>query len=63
MTLTGDVGRVYAAAVFVLGGMFVTRAFALVREPSPQRAIRFFAWSNVYLMLVFVAVAVDALVR
>jgi protoheme IX farnesyltransferase len=63
MTLTGDVGRVYAAAVFVLGAMFVTRAFALVREPSPQRAIRFFAWSNVYLMLVFVAVAVDAFVR
>jgi protoheme IX farnesyltransferase len=63
MTLTPDVGRVYAAAVFVLGVMFVTRAFALVREPTPQRAIRFFGWSNVYLMLVFVAVAVDALVR
>ena len=63
MTLTNDVGRVYAAAVFVLGVLFVTRAFALVREPSAQRAIQFFAWSNVYLMLVFVAVAVDALVR
>ena len=63
MTLTNDVGRVYAASVFVLGALFVTRSFALVREPSPQRAIRFFAWSNVYLMLVFVAVAVDALVR
>src|ERR1700682_3347751 len=63
MTLTGDVGRVYAAAVFVLGFLFVTRAFALVREPSAQRAIQFFGWSNVYLMLVFVAVAVDALVR
>jgi len=63
MTLTGDVGRVYAAAVFVLGAVFVTRAFALVREPTPQRAIRFFGWSNVYLMLVFVAVAVDALVH
>jgi protoheme IX farnesyltransferase len=63
MTLTNDVGRVYAASVFVLGVLFVTRSFALVREPSPQRAIRFFAWSNVYLMLVFVAVAVDALVR
>ena len=63
MTLTNDVGRVYAAAVFVLGALFVTRSFALVREPSPRRAIRFFAWSNVYLMLVFVAVAVDALVR
>ena len=63
MTLTNDVGRVYAAAVFVLGAVFVTRAFALVREPSAQRAIQFFAWSNVYLMLVFVAVAVDAFVR
>src|SRR5438105_10051219 len=56
MTLTGDVGRVYATAVLVLGAIFVTRAFALVREPTPQRAIQFFGWSNVYLMLVFVAV-------
>jgi heme o synthase len=63
MTLTGDVGRVYAVAVLVLGAMFVTRAFALVREPTPARAIQFFGWSNVYLMLVFVAVAVDALVH
>jgi protoheme IX farnesyltransferase len=63
MTLTGDVGRVYAVAVLVLGAIFVTRAFALVREPTPARAIQFFGWSNVYLMLVFVAVAVDALVH
>ena len=63
VTLTGYVGRLYAAAVFVLGVMFVARAFALVRDPTPARAIRFFAWSNVYLMLVFVAVAVDALIR
>jgi heme o synthase len=62
LTLTGDVGQFYAAAVFVLGVLFVTRALALMRDPTPQRAIRFFAWSNVYLMLVFVAVAVDALV-
>ena len=63
MTLTGYVGRFYAVAVFVLGFAFVVRALALMRTPSPQAAIRFFAWSNVYLMLVFVAVAVDALVR
>jgi len=43
--------------------LFVFRALALSRAPSPQAAIRFFAWSNVYLMLVFVAVAVDAIVR
>jgi len=62
LTLTGDVGRFYAGAVLVLGALFVTRALALMRDPTPQRAIRFFGWSNVYLMLVFVAVAVDALV-
>jgi protoheme IX farnesyltransferase len=63
LTLTGDVGRLYAVAALVLGALFVVRAFALVREPTPTRAIRFFAWSNVYLMLVFVAVAVDTFVR
>ena len=36
---------------------------ASCRDPTPQRAIKFFGWSNVYLMLVFVAVAVDALIR
>jgi protoheme IX farnesyltransferase len=63
LTLTGDVGRLYALSAFVLGALFVTRALGLVRDPTPKRAIRFFAWSNVYLMLVFVAVAADALVH
>jgi heme o synthase len=63
LTLTGEVGRFYAVAVFVLGAMFVTRALALVRDPTPKHAIKFFGWSNVYLMLVFVAVAVDALIH
>jgi protoheme IX farnesyltransferase len=63
LTLTGDLGRLYAIAALVLGAVFVTRAFALRREPTPVRAIKFFAWSNVYLMLVFVAVAVDALIH
>src|SRR5439155_944274 len=49
LTLTGDVGRVYAGAVLVLGALFVARALSLMRQPTPQRAIRFFAWSNVYL--------------
>jgi len=63
MTLTGYVGRFYAVAVFVLGLAFVVRALALMRVPTPQAAIKFFGWSNVYLMLVFVAVAVDALIH
>jgi protoheme IX farnesyltransferase len=63
LTLTDDVGRFYALAALVLGALFVARALTLVREPTPKRAIQFFAWSNVYLMLVFVAVAVDALIH
>jgi heme o synthase len=63
LTLTGDVGRLYAVAAALLGAVFVIQALALRRDPGPKRAIRFFAFSNVYLMLVFVAVAVDALVR
>ena len=63
LTLTGTVGNLYAISALVLGAVFVTRAFALMRDASPPRAIRFFAWSNVYLMLVFVAVAVDTLVH
>jgi protoheme IX farnesyltransferase len=61
LTLTGEVGSFYAVAVTVLGAGFVLQALSLRRDPTPARAIRFFAASNVYLMLVFVAVAVDAL--
>jgi protoheme IX farnesyltransferase len=63
LTLTGEVGRFYAISALVLGALFVSRSLGLVRDPTPQRAIQFFAWSNVYLMLVFVAIAVDALVQ
>jgi len=62
LTLTGEVGRLYATAAALLGAVFVLHALALGRDPSPQRAIRFFALSNVYLLLLFTAVAVDALV-
>src|SRR4051812_29554708 len=63
LTLTGEVGRFYATSVLVLGLLFVGKALSLASTPSPQAAIRFFGWSNVYLMLVFVAVAVDAVIR
>ena len=59
LTATGDLGRFYAAAAAVLGVVFVARAVALRRDPSPQRAIRFFGLSNIYLTLLFVAIAVD----
>src|SRR3954451_5357101 len=52
MTLTGEVGRFYAASVLVLGVLFVGRALALAMNPTPKAAIGFFVWSNIYLMLV-----------
>ncbi len=45
-----DVGVIYLGSAAVVG------------DDDPKRAIRFFGWSNVYLMLIFVAVAVDTLV-
>ena len=63
LTLTGYVGQLYAVSALVLGVLFVVRALALRRQPTPKAAIKFFARSNVYLMLVFVAVAVDTLVH
>lgn len=61
--VTTDVGVLYVLSVAVLGLLFVGRAVLLVRDPTPARAITFFTWSNVYLMLVFTAAAVDALLR
>jgi protoheme IX farnesyltransferase len=57
-----DVGVIYVATAAVVGAAFVGAALKLVRDGDPKRAIRFFGWSNIYLMLIFVAVAVDTLV-
>ena len=62
LTLTGSVGRFYAVSALVLGLAFVGQSFGLRRDPGPERAIKFFMFSNVYLMLVFAAVAIDALI-
>ena len=39
------------------------RTRGLDPTPNPQRAIRFFTFSNTYLALLFAAIAVDVLVR
>jgi protoheme IX farnesyltransferase len=61
--VTTRVGPIYLVVAASSGALFVARALMLVGNPDPQRAIKFFAWSNIYLMLVFVAVALDALVH
>jgi heme o synthase len=56
-------GIVYFAAAIGLGAVFVWQALALRRDPSPQRAMRLFSFSNTYLALLFAAIAVDTLIR
>jgi heme o synthase len=60
--LVVSVSIAYVVAAAVLGIVFVGQAVRLARDVSPSAAIRFFAFSNVYLLLVFAAVAADALI-
>jgi protoheme IX farnesyltransferase len=60
--LVVSVSIVYVVAAAVLGTVFVSQAVLLARDVSPSAAIRFFGFSNVYLLLVFAAVAADALI-
>lgn len=61
LALTDVTGTFYVLAAAVLGVGFVGAAVRLARRPTPRGAIRFFGLSNVYLSLVFAAVAVDVL--
>jgi protoheme IX farnesyltransferase len=63
LPLVADTGVVYLVAAIVLGMLFVWRAVQLLRAGTPERAIGFFTWSNLYLALLFAAVAVDTLVQ
>ena len=53
----------YPIAAAVLGVLFVVTAERLRRDPSPERAIKLFTFSNTYLALLFAAVAIDTLLR
>jgi protoheme IX farnesyltransferase len=63
LPLVADTGVIYFVSAVVLGALFVWRAVQLLRSGTPERAIGFFTWSNLYLALLFAAVAVDTLVQ
>lgn len=63
LPFVADVGWIYTVAAIVLGVWFALAAFRLGRGMDPDRAIRFFTFSNTYLALLFAAVAIDVLVR
>jgi protoheme IX farnesyltransferase len=58
-----SLGWIYGIAALVTGGMFIAGAAALVADATPERAMKLFHYSNTYLSLLFVAIAVDVLVR
>jgi protoheme IX farnesyltransferase len=60
--LSISVSIAYVVATAILGVLFVGGAVALARNASPAAALRFFGYSNVYLLLVFAAVAADAFI-
>jgi protoheme IX farnesyltransferase len=63
LPFVSDVGVIYTVAAVALGIAFVVQAVRLSRSTSPERAIRFFMFSNTYLAALFAAVALDTLVR
>jgi heme o synthase len=56
-------GDIYIAAALALGAVFTWRAVGLLRDSSPQAAMRVFTWSITYITLLFAAIALDQLVR
>ncbi len=63
LPLVGESGLLYVVAAALLGIALVVESLRLRREPTPERAIRMFMFSNTYLALLFAAVAVDTLIR
>ncbi len=63
LPLVGKSGLLYVVAAAVLGVALVIESVRLWRDPTSERAIRMFIFSNTYLALLFAAVAVDTLIR
>jgi len=54
---------VYVGVAAVLGGAFFWYAIALLRDPTPRRAMKLFGFSITYLTVLFVTMGVDAVVH
>jgi heme o synthase len=63
LPLITDVGVLYTATAALLGLGLIVQAVRLCRDPEPARAIRLFGYSNLYLAILFAAVAVDVIIR
>ena len=61
-TPVASMGWIYTATAIVVGAMFTYYAVALMRDPTPKRAMKMFTFSITYLSMLFIAMAVDQLV-
>jgi len=59
----GTFGAGYLGAAVILGAVFCVLAWRLWRDQTPARAAVLFHYSLLYLSLLFLAVAVDAVIR
>ena len=62
-SMLGTFGVGYLVAAGVLGAVFFVLAWRLWREQTPARAAVLFHYSLLYLSLLFLAVAIDAVIR
>ena len=58
----GQMGMLYLVASLLLGGIFITKAVQLLRRNDERNAMRLFRYSITYLGLLFVAMAIDAVI-
>jgi heme o synthase len=62
----GGTGPLYPAAAAILGAIFLAEAYRLAARSGRGQAVhpmRLFHWSNTYLALLFLAVAIDPLLH
>ncbi len=58
----GQMGMLYLVSALLLGGLFISKAWQLLRNADERNAMRLFRYSITYLGLLFLAMAVDAAV-
>jgi protoheme IX farnesyltransferase len=62
-SITGTFGATFLASGLLLNGALCALAWRVWRRPSPARCALLFHYSLLYLALLFVAVALDAVIR
>ncbi len=58
-----NMGPIYVIAAVLLGGVLMACSLNFARNHSAKSAMHLFHWSIIYLTLLFLAIAVDAVVR